>query len=220
VHIDELREQEKNARVMDPRTFDRLTANIARGGGRLEQLPFCALRDGVVELVSGHHRIRAARAAQAMEVFVLVDTSGLTRSEVVAKQLAHNAIAGSDDPSMLRELFAEILTVEDMIESHIDPTLLDVPDAQPLTDIKALIDWHLVSLLFLPASLEDFQAVADMLSGQEKLVGLCDVEMLPKFREAVKRTSATYDIRALGSVVSKMCDIVLEKLAEEEEAAS
>ena len=48
------------------------------------------------------------------------------------------------------------------------------------------------------------------------MVGLCDVEVLPKFREAVKRTSGAYDIRALGAVVSKMCDIVLESLRDEE----
>ena len=219
VHIDELHEQEKNARVMDPKTFDRLTSNIARGG-RLEQLPFCALRDGEIEVVSGHHRIRAARAAEVMEVFVIVDTSGLSRSEVVAKQLAHNAIAGTDDPSMLRELFAEIATVEDMIESHIDPTLLQVPEPQPLTDVKAILDWHLVSLLFLPASLEDFQLVLDRLSGDERLIGLCDVDVLPRFREAVHRVVKVHDIRAIGAVVAKMCDIVLEKLAEEEEALS
>ena len=51
VHIDEIKEQAKNARVMDPRTFDRLAANIGHGG-RLEQLPFCALRDGIIEMVS------------------------------------------------------------------------------------------------------------------------------------------------------------------------
>ena len=107
-----------------------------------------------------------------------------------------------------------------MIESHIDPTLLQVPDPQPLTDVKAILDWHLVTLLFLPASLEDFQLVIDRLSGDERLIGLCDVEVLPRFREAVHRVVKVHDIRAIGAVVAKMCDIVLERLAEEEAAAS
>lgn len=53
-------------------------------------------------------------------------------------------------------------------------------------------------------------------SGDERMVGLCDVEVLPKFREAVRRVADVHDIHAIGAAVSMMCDIVLEKLQEEE----
>ncbi|HEU5032745.1 MAG TPA: ParB/Srx family N-terminal domain-containing protein, partial [Spirillospora sp.] len=58
-----LREQDVNAQTMSPRHFDRLTENI-RGRGMIESLPYVYWPDeeGVPEIVSGHHRCRAARA--------------------------------------------------------------------------------------------------------------------------------------------------------------
>src|SRR3990167_3081838 len=96
VGVDDLQEQDKNARTMSPQAFQRLVANI-KNGDRLESLPFCVLRpNGDIEIVSGHHRTRAARAAGLNEVPVLIDTTTtLTRSQIVAKQLAHNSISGS-----------------------------------------------------------------------------------------------------------------------------
>src|SRR6266699_1322539 len=47
--------------------------------------------------ISGHHRTRAATAAGLSELFVLVDVTGLSRSQIAAKQLAHNAIEGQDN---------------------------------------------------------------------------------------------------------------------------
>lgn len=211
VHVDELIEQARNARVMDPKTFKRLSSNIGKDS-RLEQLPFCALRGDVLEIVSGHHRVRAARAAGVTEIFILVDTSGLTRSEVVAKQLAHNAIQGADDVNVLKELFGELSTPADILESHIDPDLLTVPEPQPLTDVKLDLDWRLVSLVFLPSGLKDFTQVVERLSGDEAMVGLCDLKVLPKFRETMAQVTKTYDIRAMGAALSKMCDIVHEHL--------
>lgn len=60
VNIEDLKEQDVNARYMKAEMFERLTENI-KGDGRLESLPFCALTDKGIEIVSGHHRIRAVR---------------------------------------------------------------------------------------------------------------------------------------------------------------
>lgn len=94
--LDALREQDINARVMDDAKFNQLVANIEKRG-TLEQLPYCVLTDRGVEIVSGHHRTRAARAAGLDHINVLLDRTELTRSSIAAKQLAHNAIEGTDD---------------------------------------------------------------------------------------------------------------------------
>lgn len=93
VSVDEIREQDLNARVMPPEMMERL-AETVKTEGRLEQLPFTVLRKGYFELVSGHHRVRAARAAGLVEIFVLADTRDLSKSKVRAKQIAHNRISG------------------------------------------------------------------------------------------------------------------------------
>ena len=58
---------------MDTQTFNRLAANIEKDR-RLESLPFCAASTKgdktVLEIVSGHHRIRAARKAELQKVYI------------------------------------------------------------------------------------------------------------------------------------------------------
>src|SRR3989442_8911991 len=95
VHPSPLREQDVNARSMPKAMFERLSQTIGRDK-RLESLPLCARREKGLEIISGHHRTRAATAAGLSELFTLVDVTGLTRSQIAAKQLAQNAIAGQD----------------------------------------------------------------------------------------------------------------------------
>ena len=71
----DLREQPVNAQVMDRGTYETLVANITKRG-HLESLPYCAVYEGRVEIVSGHHRISAAQSGGLHTIPVLVDASG------------------------------------------------------------------------------------------------------------------------------------------------
>src|SRR5881396_701824 len=75
VHPSTLREQDVNARSMPKAMFERLSQTIARDK-RLESLPLCAKSERGLEIISGHHRVRAATAASISEMFVLVDVTG------------------------------------------------------------------------------------------------------------------------------------------------
>lgn len=72
-----LREQDVNARMMPPEMFRQLVANIRRRG-TLESMPFCAWvaepAPAHVEIVSGHHRARAAKEAGLQEIAVLLES--------------------------------------------------------------------------------------------------------------------------------------------------
>ena len=126
VQIDKVREQDINARIMKKEMQDQLTANI-KNRGQLESLPLLAEKDGVLEIVSGHHRIKSARAAGMKEIIAIIDVSGLSRSKIASKQLAHNAISGFDDPSVLREICKMLDDVDDMLESFIGKDIMEEP---------------------------------------------------------------------------------------------
>jgi len=51
-------------------------------------------------------------AAGIKEIHVLVDERKLTHAEITAKRLAHNAVEGRDDESLLSQLLAEIDSAE------------------------------------------------------------------------------------------------------------
>src|SRR5438094_10157750 len=117
-----LREQYVNARSMPKAMFERLAQDIARDK-RLESLPLCAKTERGLEIISGHHRVRAATAASLSEMFVLVDVTGLSRSQIAAKQLAHNAIEGEDNEQLLAESYRQIEDAEAKLEAFVEQTL-------------------------------------------------------------------------------------------------
>lgn len=134
VKLTDFREQDINARIMKTEMQKQLTDNIKKRG-QLESLPFCALIDGRIEIISGHHRIRSAKDTQVLdEIFVILDTTGLRRSQVAAKQLAHNAINGFDDQSTLKDIAKMIDDVDDMLESYIGKDIIG--DAMLIIDEK------------------------------------------------------------------------------------
>ncbi len=224
VHVDELREQDINARVMPPEMMERLTETIKRDG-RLEQLPFCVLRPDHLEVVSGHHRIRAARAAGLTEIFVLADTRNLSKSKVRAKQIAHNRISGQDDSQTLAKLYAEMESVDDILESFLRPEDFDdikQLETASIMDISVGVPWKHLTLVFMPAAMEAIEridAIVKRIPKETDTVGLVSVDVLERFRTACAAVGRTEDVRSLGAIVTRMTEIVEAHIAETDKAA-
>jgi hypothetical protein len=107
VKLADLKLLEKNARYMSGAQFNRLVDNICHDGC-LTSLPLVHREDGALVVISGNHRVSAAIKAGIDEADVLEVTSPLTRKQFVALQLSHNAIAGQDNPNILRSLYDEL----------------------------------------------------------------------------------------------------------------
>jgi malonyl CoA-acyl carrier protein transacylase len=61
--------------------------------------------------LSGHHRVDAAKAAGEEWLLILFTDRELSRQEQIAIQLSHNAISGEDEPTVLRELWGELVAL-------------------------------------------------------------------------------------------------------------
>lgn len=222
VNINELKEQDRNAQVMPPEMMDRLAATIKRDK-RLESFPFVVKREGkkglYFEIVSGHHRVRAARMAGVSEIMVIADTSGLNRSQVVAKQLAHNALTGDPDPAVVIEMFEEITSLEDALEAYAEPDMLSATLAEEsninieMVDIDE--DWRMVSFTFLGRHLTHFEEVLARLSGEEDLIGVLDMQQFELFQRSVARISQKTKVRNLGAIMIKLCQLAEEAMDSE-----
>ena len=211
VHPSSLREQDVNARSMPKAMFERLAQTIARDK-RLESLPLCAKTDRDLEIISGHHRVRAATAAGISQMYVLVDVTGLTRSQIAAKQLAHNAIEGQDNEQLLAEIYRQIEDAESKLEAFIDAKL-DVE--VPLVKIEGLdvdIDFKTVLLIFLPRVKERLDRALEYIrSSGQKLDGVyiaADTDYSP-LEKAVRKIHEQYDVRVVADILGKMADLAL-----------
>lgn len=216
VQIDKVKEQDINARIMKNEMQDQLTANIAKRG-QLESLPFLVLKDGKLEIVSGHHRIKSARAAGLKDIIVIVDISGLTRSQIAAKQLAHNAISGFDDDSTLREIVKMITDVDDMIESFVGKEIMEEPLEQyeKMLSPAVQFDFKNVTFSFLPHQVRDMDALIKSLeTTSSEVIGVASHEQCKSFVETLSRYQKFNDIRNVGAAIHSMVQNANERMNE------
>ena len=207
VKLADIREQDINARIMKNETQKQLSDNIKKRAQR-ESLPFCALIDEKIEVISGHHRIRSAKDSGVMqEIFVILDISGLRRSQVAAKQLAHNAINGYDDQSTLREIAKMIDDVDDMMESYIGKDVL----GEPLAELEKLIapkvefDWRNVTFTFLPHQIDDLEKLISVLqSVSPDIIGVAPIEDHKPFVEAITKFQTFANVKNTGAAIHAM----------------
>jgi len=216
VHPSSLREQDVNARAMPKAIFERLAQTIARDK-RLESLPLCAKTERGLEIISGHHRVRAATAAGISELFVLVDVTGLTRSQIAAKQLAHNSIEGQDNDQLLAEIYRQIEDAELKLEAFIDEKLdVEIPKVK-IEGLDVEIDFKTVLLIFLPRVKERLDKALEYLrSSGQRLDGIyvaSETDYTP-LEQAVRKINEEYDVRVVADIIGKMADLALQACGE------
>src|SRR3989475_974076 len=212
VHASTLREQDVNARSMTKEMLERLTLTIGRDR-RLESMPFVAKTGRGLEIISGHHRVRAATAASISEMFVLVDVTGLSRSQIAAKQLAHNAIEGQDNEQLLAEIYRQIEDAESKLEAFVDQKLdIELPKVK-IEGLDIEMDFKTVLLIFLPRVKERLDRALEYLrSSGQRLDGVyiaAESDDAPLER-AVRKINEEYDVRVVADIIGKLADLALE----------
>ena len=167
--------------------------------------------------MSGHHRIKSARAAGLKEIVVIVDVSGLSRSQIAAKQLAHNAISGFDDDSTLREIVKMITDVDDMIESFVGKDIMEEPLEQYEKMLSPAIqfDFKNVTFSFLPHQVQDMDALIKSLeTTASEIIGVAPYEQCKSFVETLSRYQKFMDIRNVGAAIHSMVQNANERMNE------
>jgi ParB-like nuclease family protein len=222
-HVDDLHEQPLNAQAMSPAMFARLKATIERDR-RLESIPFCALMcaDPVrVDIISGHHRVRSARAAGVFYIAVLVDETTLSKDLVAAKQIAHNAITGESEPQVLARIFAQITDVDAQLEAFIEPPgPPPAPVRLPRLDLD--LAYRTVQLVFLSHQADLFDRAVEQLKDDGALADdvsrlyLADKDLFELWRAAVGRFGKEHDARAVTVQVTRLVEAALAHLGLDE----
>ncbi|MEV0278917.1 hypothetical protein AB0I22_21380 [Streptomyces sp. NPDC050610] len=89
-------------------------------------------------------------------------TEPLPRQRQIALQLSHNAIAGQDDPAILRELYDELESVAWRQYTGLDDKTLDLLEQVDVASLgEANLDFASVQFMFLPHELERAEAAFD-----------------------------------------------------------
>jgi hypothetical protein len=147
---------EKNARYMKAEQFQNLVENVKKDGN-LSSLPLCYReKDGKLRVLSGNHRVMAARQAGVEQVLAMVLGDEKDADERLAIQLSHNAIAGQDDLVILKELWEAITDVQAKVYAGLDSdTVKALQGIQFAAISEQRLQYKLVNFMFLPEEIED-----------------------------------------------------------------
>ncbi len=157
----ELKLLDKNARYMDKETFDQLVSNIRRDGA-LESVPLCHKEGDVLTVLSGNHRVMAAREAGLPQIVVLYIDKPLSKGVKIAKQISHNAIVGKDDPVILKDLWGELDDIALRMYAGLDSETLKELEKLEFTSIsESHMDFKAVTFAFLPEEAEALKEAID-----------------------------------------------------------
>lgn len=207
--------QKMNARYMNSQTMRNLTDNVKRDG-RLESVPLVApsKQGGKHEIISGHHRVEAAKAAGLAKILVMV-IHPKGRDELLAKQLSHNAITGQDDEAVLAKLYSEIETLEQKYYSGLQDALGEVE----FTSLSFRAgEFREFVVAFLPEQIERFDAACslaeDMHARSASVVRLASIETWDTFAGAIRKVKRAEDIRSSAAALGRLVELALERLAE------
>ncbi|WP_449246642.1 hypothetical protein [Desulfarculus baarsii] len=204
-----------NARFMTKETFDVLVEGVSRTG--LSSMPFCYF-DGTDQIVlSGNHRVKAARSAGVPKVLFLYTDREMSREEQIAVQLAHNQVTGQDDPQVLKQLWGEISDLGLKYLTGFDDEFFEKLRPVEFAPIKeAALMQKQVVFLFLG---EDMGKIAEAAELIEKIkakepVLLARFQDFDLFFEAVMQTKEKLGIVNTATAIRKMAEMTLEALAE------
>lgn len=214
VRIEHLRDADVNAHVMPRARFERLVANIKRRG-QMESLLYCAQPggEGHITIVSGHHRRKAALDAGITTAWVLIDRARLTRSQLIAKQLAHNFLVGHDDVDIVKALLGKITDPDDLLASGAPADLLgDVEKMAAVNLFTPALDfqYQTVALAFLPLQMAELEKYLSRFDADQDLLILGHEAQFRPFLEALTRFAKVKKIRAGATAVAELVRLANE----------
>lgn len=153
---------EVNARFMKSDEFAKLVNNIKRDGC-LTQLPFCCKdpkEPKKLLVLSGNHRVKASIVAGIDEIEVQVAVGELTKDEMIAIQISHNAISGQDDMAILKDLYNAIDDIAMKDYCGLNDETLQLLEKISSDSIGSVgLQYQMINLLFLPEEVREMKQI-------------------------------------------------------------
>ncbi|MGR3937012.1 ParB N-terminal domain-containing protein [Streptomyces sp. BRA346] len=207
-----------NARFMRHEQFQRLVANI-RADGALTSTPLVwnDAAGGRRIVLSGNHRTKAALEAGLERIWWMEITEPLPRQRQIALQLAHNAIAGDDDPATLKALYEELEDVSMRLYSGLDDKTLDLLEEVSVPSLaEANLDFATVQIVFLP---EEKEAAEKALESARKAASadarwLARIEQYESMLDALDTAKGAHNIGNVAATFAIILAVVERHLGE------
>lgn len=217
VDISLIDEAEMNANEMTDEDFRQLCDNIDKSG--LSSVPCCYKKpNGRYVMISGHHRLRACKKLRYKTLGILYcEESNLTKDEIIAIQLSHNALHGTDNTSILKKMFEEIQSVDFKKFAHINMDTIAPVNTEGV-DIFAMKENFVFTVILYPNSFKDLDELYGDIREQAKksdaLILASEEENEKALLKLQSEIGKEYEIKSSSITFAKLLELANERLME------
>ena len=174
---------------------------------------------GELIILSGNHRVQAAKEAGITHSNVIEIKDRLSDERLRAIQLSHNSIGGQDDPSILLALY-ESLSLDEKLYSGLTDDDFDVE----AIDVSGLgigtVKYTELNMVFLPEELKEVEAWIESIdrASRKDPTLVASYADFDKFFETVIRTKTQLKIYNSAIAFANMVQLAMERLDQLEAA--
>lgn len=217
VDINLIDEAEQNANEMSDEDFAALCDNIGKSG--LSSVPCCYKKgNGRYVMISGHHRLRACKKLRYATLGILwCEEKDLSKDEIIAIQLSHNSLHGQDNQSILKNLFAQIQSVDFKKFAHVNIDEISSVNAGGV-EIFAMKENFVFTVVLYPSSFENMDELLGDIREQAKksdaLVLAHEEDNEKTLLKLQKEIGDEFKIKSPSTSFSKILELAKERLME------
>lgn len=206
---------EENANEMTKEDYAQLVDNMRVSGGCSSAISAYRKENGRFTIINGHHRKRACIDLSIRKVpTVYADECDLERDEIIALQLSHNSLHGSDNQGILKRLFAQIQSVDYKKFAHINIDEIKPVNTESFSFMPQTQNYNVAFVLYS----KDLDAAEELIGDIRTASRTSDVvicadgeETEEKFLQLLGEVRNKYDIRSSHITFAKILE--LAKLA-------
>lgn len=218
IETSQIQASEINANKMTDEDFNKLMQNIQKSGGLSSAITCYKKPDGTFVIISGHHRFAACVKLSYVKVpVVFAEEKDLSKDEILALQISHNSLHGSDDKGILKRMFEEIQSVDFKFFANIDISEIQGLAVDSFSFSPELVHYTLTLVLYQDAFdnvKEVFDIVDENVSKSDLVIVAngenCEEDFLMALRDARKN----YKVRSSGIAFAKIIELAAKGLKE------
>lgn len=215
VDIKDINPAKVNANKMSDADFNKLVSNIQKSG--LSSSITCYKKnDGTFVIISGHHRFMACVKLSYVKVPVIyADEKDLTNDEILAIQISHNSLHGTDDKGILKKMFEEIKDIDFKNFAHVNIDEIGKISTENLSFSPEIIQYSVTVMLYSDV-FNRFQEILDVLDAnidKSDLVVVADGENESNFLKLISEVKKKYNIKSTNIAFSKIIDLAYNELS-------
>lgn len=205
---------------MTAQQMQRLVENVQRDG-QLTSLPLVRLcDDGILDILSGHHRVQVAVTAGFDAIDVLVILTPIDEQRATAIQLSHNAITGQDDRSLLAEMYDD-LDLDERKYSGLSDELLGGFGSLNLSALSiGTVTYQELRIDFLPEDAEQFGECLSRIkaAGEKQDLLVARYADFTRFFDTLIAVKGHTNVHNAGIALALMAELACERLQQLEMA--